>query len=294
MAVPTLPFAPYTYAATFSESGLPSGSAWSVTIGSDTVSSATLTLGFDLANGTFEYAVGAVSGFATPSGGALTVAGQNVSTAMVFVRIYGVTFGEAGLPSGTSWSVTLGGDTLASTLGEINFSEPNGTYGFVIGAPSGYSPSPASVTLVVAGAPLSQGITFAPIPTDRYRVTFTESGLGGGIGWTVTVSNRTLAIDEVSAAIAPNSITFYLPNGTYAWVVYVPPGYASGVTAGTLTVDGGPTQASATSFSATVGGSPASPSATSPWFVAGIAVVVGAGGFAAGLLLRRRAPPKVR
>ena len=47
---------------------------------------------------------------------------------------YHVTFTETGLPSGTSWSVTLAGSTQSSTTGTIQFSKANGTYAFTVSA----------------------------------------------------------------------------------------------------------------------------------------------------------------
>ena len=41
---------------------------------------------------------------------------------------YAVTLTEQGLPSGTTWSGTLGGITLTSTTENLTFMEPNGTY----------------------------------------------------------------------------------------------------------------------------------------------------------------------
>ncbi|MEM3325620.1 MAG: S53 family peptidase, partial [Thermoplasmata archaeon] len=66
---------PTTYTVTFTESGLPSGTSWSVTFNSNTKSSTTNTISFTgIANGTYSYSVGAVSGYtASPSSGTITV-----------------------------------------------------------------------------------------------------------------------------------------------------------------------------------------------------------------------------
>ncbi|MGC9137644.1 MAG: S53 family peptidase, partial [Thermoplasmata archaeon] len=73
---------------------------------------------------------------------------------------YTVTFTESGLPSGTSWSVTLAGSTKSSTTNTITFSEPNGSYSFSVGTVTGYTASPSSGTINVNGANVNQAITF--------------------------------------------------------------------------------------------------------------------------------------
>lgn len=72
---------------------------------------------------------------------------------------YTVTFSENGLPTGATWSVTLGASTLSST-GSIVFSEKNGTYPFKVGTVSGYAPSPTSGNVSVNGGPQSETVTY--------------------------------------------------------------------------------------------------------------------------------------
>ncbi len=159
---------PAKYTVTFTESGLPSGTTWSVTLGGIT-NSGTGSISFSEPNGTYSYSVGAVSGYtSSPSSGSLTVNGAAVSQAITFTATvtakYTVTFTESGLPSGTTWSVTLGGITNSGT-GSISFSEPNGTYSYSVGAVSGYTSSPSSGSLTVNGAAVSQAIAFSKVTT---------------------------------------------------------------------------------------------------------------------------------
>ncbi len=72
---------------------------------------------------------------------------------------YAVQFVESGLPSGTSFSVTLNGAT-SSGSGTVSFSEVNGSYSFSVGSVSGYTASPSSGTVVVSGSAVSESITF--------------------------------------------------------------------------------------------------------------------------------------
>ena len=64
------------YAVTFSESGLKTGTTWSVNLGGAVNSSSTTAIGFSEPNGTYSYSIGAVSGYtASPSSGSVTVSG---------------------------------------------------------------------------------------------------------------------------------------------------------------------------------------------------------------------------
>ena len=153
------------YSVTFTESGLPSGTSWSVTLGGTAQQSTAATDVFTEANGSYSYTVSTVSGYTvSPSSGTLTVNGANVNQAVTFTqnvaKKYSVTFTESGLPSGTSWSVTLGGTSQQSTTTTDVFEEVNGSYSFTIGSVSGYSVSPASGTVNVNGAAVNQAIGF--------------------------------------------------------------------------------------------------------------------------------------
>lgn len=73
-----------------------------------------------------------------------------------------VTFNEGGLGSGTSWLVTLAGQTnSAAAPNAIRFSEPNGTYSFEVGAIAGTTATPAAGTVTVHAAAVSQSVTFS-------------------------------------------------------------------------------------------------------------------------------------
>jgi len=129
------------YVVTFSESGLPAGTSWSVSVertwsggpvgnGSPvplpsstpswgvgtTHTSTNATVSFCLRNGTYRFSVAeAVNGSGVyapaPSAGNLTVNGSAVNVPIVFsaLRLYSVSFVEVGLPAGTTWSVQLFG-----------------------------------------------------------------------------------------------------------------------------------------------------------------------------------------
>ncbi|MFP3255905.1 MAG: GGIII-like transmembrane region-containing protein, partial [Thermoplasmata archaeon] len=104
-------------------------------------SSTTNTITFPEPNGTYSYTIAAVnkSYSPSPSSGTFIVNGANVNVAITFTLVtYSITFTENGLPSGTTWSVTLGGITKTSNTTTIIFNEPNGTYNYSLSYPTGF------------------------------------------------------------------------------------------------------------------------------------------------------------
>ena len=87
-----------------------------------------------------------------------------ISTSALNMNYYTLIFTESGLPSGTSWSVTLNGTTesgpVSGTTGTIEFTEPNGTYPYTVGTVSGYTSSPSSGTVDVNGSNKQISIQF--------------------------------------------------------------------------------------------------------------------------------------
>ncbi len=162
------------YTVTFTESGLPSGTSWSVTFNGTTETSTTDTITFTVANGTYSFAVGYLGEYtASPSSGSISVKGANANQAITFTPVkttvskYTVTFTESGLPSGTSWSVTFNGTTETSTTDTITFTVANGTYSYSIGNITGYKVDPLSGSLNINGSNTSQTITFSSNTTSK-------------------------------------------------------------------------------------------------------------------------------
>jgi hypothetical protein len=157
------------YNITFTESGLSSGTSWSVTLNGSTESSTTSTITFTELNGTYQYTVLSVAGYTvSPFSGSITVSGGNVPASIIFTSVknkvskYAITFTESGLSSGTSWSVTLNGSTESSTTSTITFTELNGTYSYTVSNVSGYSVLPSSGSIKVSGSNVSVSITYNP------------------------------------------------------------------------------------------------------------------------------------
>ena len=69
-----------TYPVIFTETGLPNGTAWSITLNGSTLASTTGMITFSKANGTYAYGIGAVPGYSTPSyAGSIEVHGAGVT-----------------------------------------------------------------------------------------------------------------------------------------------------------------------------------------------------------------------
>ena len=143
-----------------------------------------------------------------------------ISSAVTAQVSFTVTFHEKGLPSGTSWNVSVGSLTRASTTSTIRFSEENGMYYGEVETPvSGES----TVSFFVNGSK-----EVVPIPF--YNVTFKETGLPAGVLWNLTANG-------VTRNSTTRDLSFYLENGSYTYEA-VPgrPNYLS--TSGTFLVAG--------------------------------------------------------
>ncbi len=204
-----------TYQVTFTEAGLPAGTSWYVNL-SNGIDSGAITgasYSFLLANGTYSYSIGSVSGYtASPASGSITFNGKNVSQSITFTPVkvaskYTVTFTEAGLPAGTSWYVNLsnGIDSGAINGTSYTFLLANGTYTYTVGLVSAYQASPNNGTIIVAGASQNVSITFAPITHEIY----------GYVKGTVSPGNATVTVDGRIIQVIDGSFNISLLPGTY-------------------------------------------------------------------------------
>jgi parallel beta-helix repeat protein len=230
-------FVPTTYQLTISESGLPSGTSWSVTLDGLLSTSTSPAITLMLQNGTYGYVPGNVTGYITPAPGSLAVAGSNTSVTITYgpvirpTPIYTVAVTEVGLPLGAGWSATLGSSTVIGTTTVLLFYVPNGTYAFTASA-TGYQVEGPS-TVFVSGADKVVSVAFSAPPTPVYTVSFTESGLPTGTTWYVTLGTETL-----SSSLS--TIGFLVENGTYAFTVGSSVGYIPAPSSGQKVVNGSP------------------------------------------------------
>lgn len=234
---PTLIYTKTTYSVTFSETGLPAGETFQVTMGSGVESliadGGTDSLLFTETNGTYSYAVADISGWSQStlaSHGTVVVNGASVAEpVLVYSQVtYTIIYTESGLPAGTNWSLNLSGVLENTTGPSLSFTEPNGTYDFKVGYVAGYATTPTYGSTVVAGSNLDLSIGFVQV---TYAVTFTESGLPADTTWSVTINAH-------SVSSSTTTVVFQLPNGTFDYTVPAVPGYTPVVETGSVTVTG--------------------------------------------------------
>lgn len=236
---PTLAFTKSLYSITFSESGLPIGETFEVTVGASieslTSDGGTDSLLFTVANGSYSYSIADVSGWhqtTLPHAGSVLVNGAAVTEpTLVYLEVnYTLTFTESGLPTGTNWSITIDSNTHNSTTAVITFSEPNGTYGFTVNYVAGYAPTAHTGSEHVNGAALSAGVSFTQV---TYAVTFTESGLPVSTAWSISINSH--AVSSSSPMVV-----FHLPNGTFGYTVDYVSGWVPTQATGSFPVTGAP------------------------------------------------------
>ena len=181
---------------TFTESGLLSGTNWSVRV-TGTGSYAGLLTNFSSSDSiqfhlpgyfTGLYLVEPVSGFvASPSNGTLALTGSPATVPIIFgalpIQRFQVTFAEAGLPPGTEWWVNItGGNSNSSVTGTVSFSEPNGSYFYSLSSTAKTYTAPGGVlnvngTVVSKTAVFSQESTWLNLnlagPSNRSSFAFT-------------------------------------------------------------------------------------------------------------------------
>lgn len=164
-----------SHSVNFNETGLAPGTSWSVDLDSVAKNTQGNSITFFESDGTYQYDIGVPSGYwVTSPTGTVTVQGASIVVPVQFLAEapgdFLVDFSESGLASGVHWAVTLNGTSRSSTTAMIEFTEPNGTYRFMVLAVSGYSASPGSGSVAVQGN-----------GTATY-IDFTQSGNGSGAG----------------------------------------------------------------------------------------------------------------
>jgi len=130
-------------------------------------------------------------------------------------QTFDVNFHATGLPSGATWSVTLGGVTESSSSTTITFAEPMGTYAYGVGALAGWASSPSSGSVTVTGAAYNVSVTFSALV---YAVTLSAGGLAASTVWSATVNGGT-------ESTSGPSLMFWLPNGNYTFAFHNVSGY---------------------------------------------------------------------
>lgn len=222
------------YQVTFVEAGLPAETTWEVAVRGVTQTTQNSSLVFWAPNGTSGFVIGAVPGYHSVPGASSFTLDQGPATIYVsFTPVnpppftYSVLFVESGLPSQTSWWVSVRDVTVTSSTDRIEMAEANGSYGYRAYTLVGYRTGPTH-GFTVAGSSLVVDIPFTPI---LYAVVWRETGLGADAIWNVTVAgNQTTALGAWATA--------RLPNGTYAFEIGPVPGFEVEPRSGMVTVAG--------------------------------------------------------
>ncbi len=130
-------FVPYNYNVNFTETGLPSGTSWSLSDGSIHLSSTGSTIHTALHNGTYSFAVSssnsAYEGFLSSI--TVVVDGANVSFTVVFTeKTSSVTFTVENLPSSvSSWTLNIKGGPSVQVQGQaVSLNLAYGSYSYTV------------------------------------------------------------------------------------------------------------------------------------------------------------------
>jgi hypothetical protein len=114
----------------------------------------------------------------------------NNDNCQVRIGVPMVTFIENGLPTGTTWSITVNGTTSSSASEGIVRVLPNGTYPYVVGNVSGYSAFPSTGVVIMKGSSVGVTINFTPTASPvaptllglPSEVTYVVLGAAVGVG----------------------------------------------------------------------------------------------------------------
>ena len=203
------------YKTVFTESGLPSGSAWYLNLSSGQNSGIIYGISYNLTlkNGTYSYTVSTSNSQYYPSAnsGSFTVSGKTVSISVSFVKkapvttYYKTAFTEKGLPSGSKWFVNLSNSAKVISLNTTAvFNLANGSYSYTVSTSDPqYYPSETSGNFTVSGKAVSVGVGFKKEIQNGY--------LTGD----VYPSNASVTANGHSVQVANGSFNQSLEQGSY-------------------------------------------------------------------------------
>jgi hypothetical protein len=149
----------------FNETGLPAGTAWSVTINNRTFTSTNASLQLLRFNGSYDYVVGGIAGYhltGSAYNASFVVSGPLAITLAWGRVLYTVTATADGLAAGVAWSISVHNSTYRSTTGTITFQLPNGTYSYDVEVAYRFIATDPADILEVVGQSVSVYVPFAP------------------------------------------------------------------------------------------------------------------------------------
>jgi hypothetical protein len=133
-----------------------------------------------------------------------------------------VVFTETGLPSGTSWSVDLSGQSLSSTSKTITFTELPGTYSYSVSQMQYYFESPSSGSVVVrSGYGSSVAVNYTPYGAPKvYSLSVlnnTGSNYSSVIPGETSLSFSFYYKNATGNAPGPGSLGWLFRSGIWVW-----------------------------------------------------------------------------
>lgn len=221
-----------TYPVTFTSIGLPSGTSWSATVdGTNTVSTIYSSITFQLSNGSHSFEISNPNNYmASPSSGAVLVYGSPVVQYITFSPVqYELRFNEAGLPTGSSWTVNLSGQIQSSITDSMVFSLQNGTYSYTVTGPANYLPSPSTGKAVVYGQDEPVNVQFT---SSIHKVTFNFGGSANGTSLDLNFAGQLYSVSG-------NSLSVLKSDGLYNYSISTGAEHWATPSNGTILVMGG-------------------------------------------------------
>jgi hypothetical protein len=244
---------PTDYPVNFTETGLPSGSSWSVAVKGSIFTGSGGFIAFTEPNGRYDPTVStARAGYGSVVATTYLVDGGPVNLSVHFYAQYAATFAVANGTNAPSYGVEIADLTNATfstnlvTAGPpFSILLPNGNFSYVVDSSEGFAFHPSRGTFTIAGHGVTIDFNYSSLKTDT--VTFHESGLPLALDWTIEeFPDGAANTDDQSSAGGPGaSISYTLTNGSYTWWATSQnastngrPGYLATPDSGGFTVDG--------------------------------------------------------
>ena len=230
------------FAASFYQSGLPSGITWSVEISNSsgnlvTQDSSSTSIRFMLSNGSYNYSARDANLDYKPANGQGTFLVSGNSTTSMTIKFYPVlyreTFSEVGMPA-DYWYVNItnsSGKTFLASSNSTNITLDlmNGTYTYRVGTTNRIYYNSSTETVVLSGGkPSTITVEFN---TYLIPIVFNETGLPDGMSWSVTLGTKTITSSNTS-------IVFYVSNSTLSFNISKLTGFDATPSFGSVTVNG--------------------------------------------------------
>ena len=200
----------------FVETGLPTGTNWSVGLNGSSVLSSGQAIVFHVANGTYTVTYAPISGFFL--GGSeplnLTVPSAAGTIPVVWLPFtFPVPFYESGLPPGTTWWVNASGSVLSGSGPSLVVPAANGSTPYRVGSGYAYLPdSPTGTIDVTSGSYVPVNVQFS------VRM--------GHIAGSVDPGSAVLSLNGTNVPLVGGRFNESVAPGTYSLVASAP-GYAT-------------------------------------------------------------------